>query len=57
MKDKLKEKYVPESYMRRLLNKLHNLHQCSMSIQHYMTIFDDLTLHCEVKEDRHQGHI
>jgi len=57
MKDKLKEKYVPESYMRRLLNKLHNLHQCNMSIQHYMTIFDDLTLHCEVQEDRHQGHI
>ena len=49
MKNKLKEKYLRH----RLLDKLHNLRQGSMSIQDYMTTFDDLTFHCEVQEDRH----
>ena len=32
MKHKLKEKYLPEFYRNRLLDKLHNLRQGSMSV-------------------------
>jgi len=52
MKDKFKEKYLLESSRHRLL--LHNLCEGSMSVQDYMTIFDDLTLCCKVQEDCHQ---
>jgi len=55
MKDKFKEKYLHESYRHRLLEKLHNLHPGSMSIQNYMTTFDVLALHYEVQEDRHHA--
>ena len=50
MKDKLKEKYLPEPYKHRFLDKLHNLCQ-GMLVQDYMTTFNDLTLSCEVQED------
>ena len=51
MKDKFKGKYLIESYRQRLLDKLHNFRQGSMSIQDYMTAFDVITLHYEVQED------
>jgi len=47
MKHKLKEKYIPDSYKHRLLDKLHNLRQSSRSIQDYTIEFNDLT--CVVK--------
>jgi len=49
MKQKFKEKCLPDSYKQRLLDKLHNLHQGSMSVQDYTTEFDDLTLRCKVR--------
>jgi len=51
VKDKFKGKYLIESYRHRLLDKLHNFRQGSMSIQDYMTAFDVITLHYEVQED------
>jgi len=55
MKQKLEEKYLPDSYKRRLLDKLHSFRQGSMSIQEYTTDFDDLILRCEVQEDSYQA--
>jgi len=55
MKQKLKEKYLPDSYKYRLLDKLHSLHLGSRSVQDYTTEFDDLTLPCEVREDSYQA--
>ena len=48
MKQKLKEKYLPDSYKHCLLDKLHSLRQGSRSVQEYTTDFDDVTLRCEV---------
>ena len=47
--NKHKEIYLPESYRNRLLDKLHNLRQGSMSLQDYIARFD-----CDVREDRFQ---
>ena len=49
------EKYLPDSYKHRLLDKLHNFCQDSKSVQEYTTDFDDLTLRCEVQEDSYQA--
>jgi len=51
MKQKLKEKYLPNFYKHHLLDKLHSLRQCSRSAKDYTTEFDNLTLRCEVQED------
>jgi len=55
MKQKVKEKYLSDSHKHHLLDKLHNLRQGSMSVQDYTIKFDDLTLHCEVREDSYQA--
>ena len=55
MKDKLKEKYFPESFKHHFLDELHHLRQESMSVKAYTSTFDDLTLCCELKEDPHQS--
>jgi len=55
MKQKLKEKYILDSYKRRLLDKLHSLHHGSKSVQDYTIKFDDLTLRCKVQEDSYQA--
>ena len=55
MKQKLKEKYLPDSYKHRLRDKLHDLRLGSRSVQDYTTEFDDLTLCCEVREDSNQA--
>jgi len=55
MKQKFKEKYHPDCYKHRFLDKLHNLCQGSRSIQDYTTEFDDLTLCFEVQEDFNQA--
>ena len=52
MKQKLKEKYPPESYKHHLLDKLHNLHQGSSRVHDQ---FDDLTLRCEVQKGSYQA--
>ena len=54
MKEKLKEKYRPEYYKNRLLDQLHRLRQSDMSVQNYITKFEDLTLYCDVREHRSQ---
>ena len=54
MKYKLKDKYFLDSYKHRLLDKLHNIRQGSMSVHDYTTEFDDLTLRCEMQEDSSQ---
>ena len=54
MKQKLKEKYFPDSYKHRLLDKLHSLRQGNKSVKEYTTEFDDLTLCCEIQEDSYQ---
>jgi len=51
MKQKLKEKYLPDSYKHHPLDKLCNLRWGSRSAQDYIIEFDDLTLSCEVQED------
>ena len=50
MKEKLKEKYLPEYYKNRLLDQLNNLRQGDMSVQNYIAKFEDLTLRCDVSE-------
>jgi len=55
MKQKIQEKYIPDYYKHRLLDKLHSLHQDSRSIQEYTTKFDDISLRCEVQEDYYQA--
>ena len=54
MKNKLKEKYFPDSYRHRLLDELHHFRKESMSVQAYITAFDDLILNCELQEEPHQ---
>lgn len=49
--DKLKEKYLPKSYRNCIKCKLHNLRQVSISVHICRTRFDDLALHCWMKED------
>jgi len=52
---KFKEKYLPDSYKHRLLDKLHSLRQGSRAVKDHTTEFDDLTLCCEVQEDSYQA--
>jgi len=51
MKHNLKEKYFPDSYKHRLLDKLHILRQGSRSVHDYTIEFDDLTLCCKMQDD------
>ena len=55
MKQKLKEKYLPNSYKWRLLDRLHSLRLNSRSVKDYTIEFDDLTLRREVREDSYQA--
>ena len=54
MKQKFKEKYLPDFYKHRLLDKLYSLHQDSRPVQDYTIEFDNLTLCCKVREDSYQ---
>lgn len=54
MKEKFKKKYLPPSYKDHLLDQLNNLRIDSMSVQDYMTKFNDVTLRCDVREDPQQ---
>jgi len=49
IKEKLKEKYLPEYYRNRLLDQLHNLRPRDISVQDYIAKFEDLTLCCDVR--------
>ena len=55
MKQKLKKKYLFDSYKHHLFDKLHNFYQESRSVQDCTIKFDDLTLCCEVQEDSYQA--
>jgi len=54
--EKKKEKFkcIFEYYKNRLLDQLQNLRQGDMSVQDYITKFEDLTLRCDVRE--HHSH-
>jgi len=54
MKEKFKKKYLPPSYKDHLLDQLNNLRIDSMSVQDYMTKFNDVTLRCDVRENPQQ---
>jgi len=54
MKQKLKEKYLSDSYKHQLLDKLCSLRQGSRSVQEYIIKLDDLILRCQVQEDFYQ---
>ena len=55
MKKKLKDKYLPDFFKHRLLDKLHNFRLGNMPIDDYTIEFDDLTLYCEVRENSYQA--
>ena len=50
MKEKLKEKYLLEYYRNCLLDQLHNFRQGDILVQDYIAKFEDLTLHCDERE-------
>jgi len=54
MKEKLKEKYLPEYYRNSLLDQLYNLHQDDISVQDNIAKFKDSTLRYDVIE--HHSH-
>ena len=54
MKDKFKEKYLPEFYRNHLSDKLHTLRQGNMPVRDYIARFHDITLCCDVRENCYQ---
>lgn len=50
MKERLKDKYLPQSYQERLLNQRSTVRQGSMIVTEYFTKFEELNLTCDVKE-------
>ena len=46
----LTEMYLFKYYRNPLLDQLYNLHQGHISVRDYITIFEDLTHHCDVRE-------
>jgi len=54
MKEKLTEKYLFKYYRDYLLDHLHNLNQGYMSIQDYITTFENLIHRCDMREYRSQ---
>eukprot|EP00268_Persea_americana_P024504 TRINITY_DN23914_c0_g4_i3.p1 TRINITY_DN23914_c0_g4~~TRINITY_DN23914_c0_g4_i3.p1 ORF type:complete len:415 (+),score=60.05 TRINITY_DN23914_c0_g4_i3:201-1445(+) len=51
MKERLKDKYLPQSYRERLLDQRSNLRQGSMTVSEYITKFEEFNLRCDVRED------
>lgn len=49
MKDKFKEKSIPDFYRSHLLYQLY--YQCNIYVEDYMIRSDDLTLRCDARED------
>jgi len=51
MKQKLLEKYVPQSYRNKLLDQWNNLRQGNKSINEYITQFNDYMIRCAIREN------
>ncbi|KAI9177710.1 hypothetical protein LWI28_018373 [Acer negundo] len=51
MKIKLKEKYLGTYYHSVLLDQYLNIKQFSSSVNDYMSVFDDLLIRCNIKEE------
>jgi hypothetical protein len=52
MKQKLQEKYLPESYKNKLLDHWNNLRQGNKSINEYITQFNDYMIRCAIRENK-----
>ncbi|KAI9194147.1 hypothetical protein LWI28_003501 [Acer negundo] len=51
MKIRLREKYLPTYYRSALLEQYLNIKQSSSSVNDYMSVFDDLLIRCNIKEE------
>jgi hypothetical protein len=51
MKQKLQEKYLPQSYRNKLLDQWNNLKQGNKSINKYIIQFNDYMMRCAIKEN------
>jgi hypothetical protein len=51
MKQKLQEKYLPQSYRNKLLGQWNNLRQGNKSINEYITQFNDYMIRCAIREN------
>ena len=51
MKIRLREKYLPTYYCSALLDQYLNIKQSSSSVTDYMSVFDDLLIRCNIKEE------
>jgi len=51
MKQKLQEKYLPQSYRNKLLDQWNNLKQGNKSINEYITQFNDYMIRCAIREN------
>jgi hypothetical protein len=51
MKQKLQEKYLPQSYRNKLLDQWNNLRQENKSINEYITQFNDYMIRCAIREN------
>jgi hypothetical protein len=51
MKQKLQEKYLPQSYRNKLLDQWNNLRQGNKSINEYITQFHDYMIRCVIREN------
>jgi hypothetical protein len=51
MKQKLQEKYLPQSYRNKLLDQWNNLRQGNKSINEYITQFNDYMIRCAIREN------
>ena len=48
---RLREKYLPTYYRSALLDQYLNIKQSSSSVTDYMSVFDDLLIRCNIKEE------
>ncbi|KAI9200279.1 hypothetical protein LWI28_005289 [Acer negundo] len=51
MKIRLREKYLPTYYRSALLDQYLNIKQSSSSVNDHMSVFDDLLIRCNIKEE------
>ena len=54
MRTKLKDRFLPPSYLQDNYSKLHNLQQGSMSVEEYTREFEKLLIKCDIQESEHQ---
>jgi disulfide oxidoreductase YuzD len=51
MKQKLQEKYLPQSYKNKLLDQWNNKRQENKSINEYITQFNDYMMRCVIRKN------